>query len=240
MDEVLSVTLSGGDLRCAICHEVYWLPVHTPCSHCFCRPCLVRWMRQGGSSCPDCRTPFPTLFDVSYVSRLQPDHFVTQIVSKHFYQPCQHGCGHHLHPAEVDSHHGDCVAALIPCENADRGCTELVRRDDMLQHLKTCPHFVCCGSVFGCDYKNNAAAVAQHHLRCRWNMVKDYIDKGLQNIRPPANRSLQGMPSSMFHQSVMLPIPTDTSSIMSLNPRHINSLESLASHVTEILNRREN
>lgn len=239
MNEVLSITLSGGDLRCAICHEVYWLPVHTPCSHCFCRPCLVRWMRQGGSSCPDCRTPFPTFYDASYVNRLQPDHFVSQIINRHFCQPCAHGCGQNLHPAELDSHQGDCAAALIPCENTDRGCTELVRRAEMLHHLKTCPHFACCGRVFGCDFKGTAAAVAQHQLQCSWHMIKDYIDRAVQNLRPANNRSIQG--TSMFSQPIMLPIPqTDTSSIMNLNPRHISSLESLASHVTEILNRREN
>ena len=64
--------------------------------------------------------------------------------------------------------------------------------------------------------------IPQQHAPGTLQMIKNYIDRSLQNLRPANQPSVRG-PPSMFSQFVMLPISSDTSSIMNFNPRHISS-----------------
>ena len=48
-------------VTCEICQEVFNQPKILPCSHSFCRQCLIDWKKSSGGSsfpCPKCRIPF--------------------------------------------------------------------------------------------------------------------------------------------------------------------------------------
>ncbi|KXN93396.1 E3 ubiquitin-protein ligase CHFR [Leucoagaricus sp. SymC.cos] len=46
------------ELKCGCCTELVYNPVLVlPCQHFFCGSCCVLWIRNGGTSCPSCRTP---------------------------------------------------------------------------------------------------------------------------------------------------------------------------------------
>ncbi|NXY37680.1 TRI59 protein, partial [Pomatorhinus ruficollis] len=48
------------ELTCAVCCEIFSEPRVLPCSHTFCRPCLLRCAQAGRRlSCPSCRAPVP-------------------------------------------------------------------------------------------------------------------------------------------------------------------------------------
>lgn len=175
MDEQLTVQLSGGDLRCAICHEVFLQPVHAPCGHTFCRACLLRWMQQS-NSCPDCRAHFPLVFDAAFVSELSPDLLLAELVRQRFFVTCPDGCSARVHPAQLEDHRRSCEAVLVACENRQHGCNELVRRDGLLRHLQSCEHFCCDAAVLGCGFRGSLQALRGHKADCAACKIKEYID----------------------------------------------------------------
>jgi hypothetical protein len=46
------------DVSCSICLELMQLPTPLPCSHVFCRPCLLSFSARAELSCPMCRAVF--------------------------------------------------------------------------------------------------------------------------------------------------------------------------------------
>jgi hypothetical protein len=46
------------DVSCSICLELLTLPTSLPCSHMFCRPCLLSFSQRGNLACPMCRGVF--------------------------------------------------------------------------------------------------------------------------------------------------------------------------------------
>ncbi|XP_041633977.1 E3 ubiquitin-protein ligase TRIM39-like isoform X2 [Cheilinus undulatus] len=49
--------ISGGDLCCPVCQDIFRDPVVLPCSHSFCKDCQQSWWRQKKSrECPVCKT----------------------------------------------------------------------------------------------------------------------------------------------------------------------------------------
>ena len=184
MDDVLSVTLRSGELRCPICHEAFHNAVSTVCGHRFCKECLLKWIRQGGASCPECRSAFPASFNATYVRLMHPDLLVGEAVRQHFYKPCPHGCGVSVHPADTSTHVLTCPWMAKPCVNAEAGCTAVVVRKDMSEHLLACSHFPCFGSAVGCEFVGVVGALREHEASCHHNLTRRYVDARTRAPRP--------------------------------------------------------
>lgn len=56
-DTAQETTITIEDITCAICHRVYLDPITTPCTHSFCRNCLLHSFEAlRKQDCPLCRT----------------------------------------------------------------------------------------------------------------------------------------------------------------------------------------
>lgn len=55
-------TMFDESLKCTMCMELCNRPITAPCQHNFCLGCFNKWARQGKTTCPTCRHPFPAKF----------------------------------------------------------------------------------------------------------------------------------------------------------------------------------
>eukprot|EP01089_Gocevia_fonbrunei_P019428 TRINITY_DN687_c0_g2_i1.p1 TRINITY_DN687_c0_g2~~TRINITY_DN687_c0_g2_i1.p1 ORF type:complete len:742 (-),score=175.96 TRINITY_DN687_c0_g2_i1:65-2290(-) len=64
------------DLKCAVCHDMYFRSITIACGHTFCRACLQAW-RKSNDSCPQCREAVRLVEGYSHNYRL--DNLVSQL-----------------------------------------------------------------------------------------------------------------------------------------------------------------
>eukprot|EP00899_Mesostigma_viride_P002558 jgi/Mesvir1/12302/Mv00504-RA.1 len=123
------------DMVCIICTGVLQNPVEGPCEHLACRECLTTWLeRPGDKNCPTCRQPLAE-------GAVKPAHRLLRNQLDDFELTCDNaprGCPAIVNLGKLQSHLSSCGKAIEPCRN--NGCTALVMREDMPNHLKACLH----------------------------------------------------------------------------------------------------
>ena len=65
----------------------------------------------------------------------------------------------------------------MPCFNEQAGCSETIRRKDILRHMSDCKHFQCQGRALGCSFMANKGDVRLHEAGCSLLRIKEYVDK---------------------------------------------------------------
>lgn len=173
---MLNIRIDENDLKCSICHDIYFEPIATGCGHRFCRPCLDKWLGAGHThSCPECRHPFPSGLDRAYIASAQPDTLLNHIIKKHFYVRCPLGCKALVHPAKVAEHEAVCPESMVACENSNSGCPCHVKKGNMIDHLKQCPFYACKGRALGCRFCSTLIDLHRHELSCPMRLTLDYV-----------------------------------------------------------------
>ncbi|KAI8069500.1 hypothetical protein BC940DRAFT_366576 [Gongronella butleri] len=187
IDKALFLEPPPCDLVCALCHDALDDPVQVYCAedHIFCLACIVHYGQQAtGGTCPTCQTPM-------HASSFQPSKFVqrqlTRLTIYCIYKDA--GC-HWTGPPTDTQHRSQCSFRLVPCPNAQHGCTANVEpsamaehdvscefrqlgcpngacnavflQKDMSQHEMACRSYPCAYRAEGCSFVGNVAEVRQH------------------------------------------------------------------------------
>lgn len=118
--------------ECAVCFEVMDTPVG--CGSCqtrFCRPCLERVAKQGGTrpKCSHCRTPF-TIESIQVDEALQEE-------MKNCMQTALcpfRGCGKKIPLNAIKLHESQCEHIRMRCKFAEWGCEWIGKKKDLEHH----------------------------------------------------------------------------------------------------------
>jgi hypothetical protein len=116
--------------ECAVCFEFMDTPVG--CGSCqvrFCRPCLERVAKQGGSSprCSHCRAIF-TLEFIQVDDTLQKEIMNTTVLCPF------RGCGEKIAINALKLHEAQCDHIMMRCKYYDWGCMEICKKKDLEHH----------------------------------------------------------------------------------------------------------
>lgn len=108
---------------CAICREVYRLPVSLNCGHTFCKKCLHKSELNFKNKCPSCRTTIyqsAPAFHLRMVIDGSPIHCVYQ----------EYGCNHVDALSRMTDHELSCHLKHVPCNQCNIMCLE----SSLVQH----------------------------------------------------------------------------------------------------------
>lgn len=193
----LQVEIPDGDLKCPICHDYFHEPICTSCGHHFCRSCLLEWLstQRNVSTCPECRHIFPFGFDKNYLRLTKADVFLSSVLRQTIYVDCPRSCGALVHPSRMMSHDEDCRQFPLACDNRVFGCTAVVTRNNMRDHMNVCRSHTCSARIVGCNFTATLNEIAAHEKECVLHLLKTYIDRCQRqdtsvvnnNPRPPSN-----------------------------------------------------
>jgi hypothetical protein len=179
-DQTVCVALAVDDMTCAICKEILFEPVTTPCGHFFCKHCLLRWLTVGvNAQCPTCRDASPATFTRALILSSRPSRLIENIIRRHFFVPCA-DCEASVHPAKLAEHAAACPSGWTACENAAHGCTQTVRRYEIPSHMLDCAHHRCRAHEAGCDFAGSLSGARDHEAGCAILKVKAYIDGAIR------------------------------------------------------------
>jgi hypothetical protein len=140
---------------CAICREVYRLPVSTNCGHSFCSKCLHKAELNFKNQCPSCRTPIHQsvpafhlrmIIDGSQIRCMNHEYGCTHVdavsrieeheVSCTYKHVLCNQCESLTLESTIDLHKKDtCPSRPTKCEE----CTSLIPLDEMKEHMEECP-----------------------------------------------------------------------------------------------------
>eukprot|EP01118_Nematostelium_gracile_P000343 TRINITY_DN1034_c0_g1_i1.p1 TRINITY_DN1034_c0_g1~~TRINITY_DN1034_c0_g1_i1.p1 ORF type:complete len:287 (+),score=25.31 TRINITY_DN1034_c0_g1_i1:64-924(+) len=121
------------DLCCSICSEPFIDPVVLPgCGHTFCDSCLHSWLDHGRNhTCPSDRAEIkgkPT-------RNIMANNLVNKLKVK-----CSF-CEWNGKREQLQTHQAkECESIMIPCANAEMGCSIKLNRREMKSHSEECPY----------------------------------------------------------------------------------------------------
>ena len=124
--------LIDDELKCAICHYPFQLPVTTNiCGHTFCRKCIETWLASE-SSCPVCRrrvycTDFAPIVMLALLNQL--NRLRVRCIA----------CGlSNIQRGNFEDHLKMCTHHTVPCPATDLGCSWIGKGHELSQHERTC------------------------------------------------------------------------------------------------------
>lgn len=133
------------------------------------------------STCPECRHMFPFGFDKNYLRLTKADVFLTEVLRQTVYYSCPRSCGDMIHPSRQTNHDDACRELPIACDNRVFGCTEMISRKHVRDHIDKCRFHACDAIVLGCPFVSSKEGVAMHERGCFMHNIKAYVDRlGLQ------------------------------------------------------------
>ncbi|ELW67805.1 RING finger protein 151 [Tupaia chinensis] len=162
----LSLFASPPDCRflCSVCHGVLKRPVRLPCSHIFCKKCILRWLARQ-KTCPCCREEVRRR-KIVHVGRLRKAIGRLEVKCKNAEAGCLATCP----LAHRKGHQDSCPFELTACPN--EGCTARVSRGTLTEHRQHCPQNAQQHCPLGCGATLGPADRAQHNcyrqLRDAW------------------------------------------------------------------------
>lgn len=122
-----------GKYECAICLMCQKDPIQTTCGHRFCRACIITWISNKSSRCPEdnCRLTEQDIF---------PDNFAKREIAnlKAKCPNSKNGCVAVVDLRSMEEHQRHCEYEMISCPN---GCPVAILQQDIAEHVnKECLH----------------------------------------------------------------------------------------------------
>ncbi|XP_052614220.1 RING finger protein 151 [Peromyscus californicus insignis] len=153
---------------CSVCHGVLKRPMRLPCSHIFCKKCILQWLARQ-NTCPCCRKEVKRRKMVQ-VNKLRKTIGRLQVKCKNAEAGCLVTCP----LAHRKGHQNSCPFELMACPN--EGCTAQVLRGVLDEHRQHCHQGGQQGGQqrcpLGCGATLAAAEGEQHNcyreLRDAW------------------------------------------------------------------------
>ncbi|MEJ1287499.1 RING finger protein 151 [Cricetulus griseus] len=115
---------------CSVCHGVLKRPMRLPCSHIFCKKCILQWLARQ-NTCPCCRKEVKRRKMVQ-VNKLRKTIGRLQVKCKNAAAGCLVTCP----LAHRKGHQNSCPFELMACPN--EGCTAQVLRGVLDEHRQHC------------------------------------------------------------------------------------------------------
>ena len=136
--EFMDDTLIDDEFRCSICNEPFEKPTCTPCDHTFCRSCIEEWLKKSNdtnSVCPVCRHPLSIDDDLKPASRIISNRIDRYLVKC---SACQQD---KIPRGEFADHVSKmCGKTNVSCSACDILCPWIGPRNQLSNHLATCPY----------------------------------------------------------------------------------------------------
>uniref|UniRef100_UPI0024443B13 RING finger protein 151 n=1 Tax=Nyctereutes procyonoides TaxID=34880 RepID=UPI0024443B13 len=150
---------------CSVCHGVLKRPVRLPCSHIFCKKCILRWLARQ-KTCPCCRKEVKRKKMV-HVNKLRRTIGRLEVKCKN----AEAGCSVTCPLAHRRGHQDSCPFELMACPH--EGCTARVLRGALAEHRQHCPHGAQERCPLGCGATLGPVERARHNcyreLREAWS-----------------------------------------------------------------------
>ncbi|KAM5198401.1 LOW QUALITY PROTEIN: RING finger protein 151 [Hipposideros larvatus] len=150
---------------CSVCHGVLKRPVRLPCSHIFCKKCILQWLARQ-MTCPCCRKEVKQKKMV-HVNKLRKTIGRLEVKCKNAEAGCLVTCP----LAHRKRHQDSCPFELMACPN--NGCTVQVLRGALAEHRQHCQHGTQQHCPLGCGATLGPAERVRHNcyrqLRKAWS-----------------------------------------------------------------------
>ncbi|CAK7304784.1 RING finger protein 151 [Vulpes lagopus] len=150
---------------CSVCHGVLKRPVRLPCSHIFCKKCILRWLARQ-KTCPCCRKEVKRKKMV-HVNKLRRTIGRLEVKCKN----AEAGCSVTCPLAHRRGHQDSCPFELMACPH--EGCTARVPRGALAEHRQHCPQGAQERCPLGCGATLGPLERARHNcyreLREAWS-----------------------------------------------------------------------
>ncbi|XP_036265051.2 RING finger protein 151 [Pipistrellus kuhlii] len=140
---------------CSVCHGVLKRPMRLPCSHIFCKKCILRWLARQ-KTCPCCRKEVKRKKMV-HVNKLRKTIGHLEVKCKNAEAGCLVTCP----LAHRKGHQNSCPFELMACPNA--GCTVPIARGALAEHLQQCQHGAQQHCTGGCRTTLDPAEHGPHN-----------------------------------------------------------------------------
>ncbi|XP_049554765.1 RING finger protein 151 isoform X1 [Orcinus orca] len=149
---------------CSVCHGVLKRPMRLPCSHIFCKRCILPWLARQ-KTCPCCRKEVKQKKMV-HVNKLRKLIGRLEVKCKNAEAGCLVTCP----LAHRKGHQDSCPFEPMACPN--EGCTSRVPRGNLAEHRQNCQHGAHQRCPLGCGATLGPAERASHNcyreLRKAW------------------------------------------------------------------------
>uniref|UniRef100_A0A9L0J4X4 Ring finger protein 151 n=1 Tax=Equus asinus TaxID=9793 RepID=A0A9L0J4X4_EQUAS len=154
---------------CSVCHGVLKRPVRLPCSHVFCKKCILQWLARQ-KTCPCCRKDVKRKKMV-HVNKLRKTIGRLEVKCKN----AEAGCVVTCPLVHRKGHQDSCPFELMACPNKD--CTARVPRGALAEHRQHCPHGAQQRCPLGCGATLGPAERVRHNcyreLRNAWTQRQE-------------------------------------------------------------------
>lgn len=163
---------------CSICHAVLKRPVRLPCSHIFCKKCILQWLARQ-NTCPCCRKEVKRRKMV-YVNKLQKTIGHLKVKCKNAEAGCLVTCP----LAHRKGHQDSCPFEPIACPN--EGCSAQVSRGTLAEHRQHCQQGGQQHCPLGCGATLGMTELAHYNcylkLRESWSERQERSQRLLQGL----------------------------------------------------------
>uniref|UniRef100_H2QAB6 Ring finger protein 151 n=2 Tax=Pan troglodytes TaxID=9598 RepID=H2QAB6_PANTR len=140
---------------CSVCHGVLKRPARLPCSHIFCKKCILRWLARQ-KTCPCCRKEVKRKKIVP-MNKLRKTIGRLEVKCKNADAGCIVTCP----LAHRKGHQDSCPFELTACPN--EGCTSQVPRGTLAEHRQHCQQGSQQHCPLGCGATLDPAERAPHN-----------------------------------------------------------------------------
>ncbi|KAM5329701.1 LOW QUALITY PROTEIN: RING finger protein 151 [Glossophaga mutica] len=149
------------NLLCSVCHGVLKKPVRLPCSHVFCKKCILRWLARE-KTCPCCRKEVKRKKMV-HMNKLRKTIGRLEVKCKNAEAGCLVTCP----LAHRKGHQNSCPFELMACPN--EGCIVRMPHEALAEHWQHCQHDTQQRCPLGCGATLDPAERVRHncHLELR-------------------------------------------------------------------------
>ncbi|XP_005391552.1 PREDICTED: RING finger protein 151 isoform X1 [Chinchilla lanigera] len=176
----LSLFASPPDSKflCSVCHGVLNRPMRLPCSHIFCKKCILHWLARQ-NTCPCCRKEVKRKKMV-YVNKLRRTIGHLEVKCKNAEAGCLVTCP----LAHRKGHQDSCPFELMACPN--EGCSAQVLRGALAEHQQHCQQGGQQHCPLGCGATLGMAELAHYNcylkLREAWSERQERSQTMLQGL----------------------------------------------------------
>nr|KAF6355916.1 ring finger protein 151 [Myotis myotis] len=154
---------------CSVCHGVLKKPVRLPCSHIFCKKCILRWLARQ-KTCPCCRKEVKRKKMVR-VNKLRKTIGHLEVKCKN----AEAGCSVTCPLAHRKGHQNSCPFELMACPN--EGCMVQIPRGTLVAHLQHCQHGTQQHCALDCGADLGPTEPGPHNCHCElreaWGQRQD-------------------------------------------------------------------